>query len=771
VSLALLFVLASFAGWSVFNLQLVSLIRLLESAGIEFLPRLLCVQAVGSWLLLRLWGSAAQGSTRLFLFTALTGGLVVASLGHPLVIERLGAYVPITNWYFGGVFILSQLIISALRLGIHLIFSRRVSVLGNPQVSTQLSIAEESGFLIGALSLFAARSYGAGWGQLGLVTFPFLAALGVFSVLGQERTPLLKVVQNIADFKNLRKFYPWFRPTAPTAEAKPAPVRGPVRRPVFFSRLIALFFVVASLKSLQWFGMAYGLSEASRSGGKLLELVSRLALIQSTLTLVILVASLRFASRIPTWGLGFRVLLGAQGLVAIGLALAPLPYFLMAGEVIRKVLEHGFLARSLQLLTSTLPEEHRFESRQAMERWSTTTGTAIAGVLALVTVEGYLPLGWLWALVLGFACVGLVLRRRLFDTLCEFHVARLRQNKLGGVLQACHVLSNPECRHHHAALTSLLERSPRPIIRKTILLALGGMRHPPLVPAILAHVAADREDIQLAAVRALQEYHGHEINFILLRTLREMVRSQQSVRLTVIRSITERLGRLVVPYLVEVLEGKPNERVTANAVEILAEVAHAERDEDLRDYLARFLDASHPRRVRANAVVALYRHREHGPRALEAFDRFMTSEDEKELDAAAYIAGVLNLQGHESFLWERSVGLAHENITLLVALLRLREPVASGELARHVTGENELKAREALVRMSVLPFATRIRVFYQILEAHPQALDRTLLRMRASQRDFERDRELMRQEALRIGLQLVEEEAWGATTADPAKAA
>ena len=740
-SSALLFCLAALTGWSVFNLQVISLVRLLEGVGIEFLPGMMLVQAGFSWVLLHLWGSSARGSPRKFYFTALLGGCAIAFGGHPKVLEGfaqiLGEY---RGWAFGAMFIFSQLVISALRMGIHVTFSKRVSVLSNPQISTQLAISEEAGSMLGVLIALSGLSQ-FGWTSYAIAAAPFFVGMIVFGVLGSERKRKTE--------------------TELVSESTPSVLGNQNKRmPSFFGWMTALFAMVASLKALQWFGMAYGLSEASRQGLHVMSLFSHLTLIQSVLTLGILAASLKFSSRIPTWGLGFKVLLTAQSVGAAGLAFFPTPYVLMGGETIRKVLERGFLGRSLQLLTSTLPDEQRFESRHFMELWSTTSGTLIAGIFAFLTVHGYLPMSLLWASMIGLGLVGLYFRRRLFDSLCDFYVARLRQNRLEGVLQACHVLGNPDCRYHHAALTSLLERNPRPIVKKGILRALGRMQHSPVVPAILCHLQSDREDIQLAAVRAVNNYKGHDINFVLLKELREMVRSVQPMRISVVHCITERLDRLVIPYLVEVLESEPDERVAANAIEILGEVAIADKDQDLMDYVAKFLDTKYPRRVRANAVVVLYRNKRHGMKALETFDRFLTSDDHKELDASAYIAGVVGLRGHESYIWERSESVNHSNITCLVALLRLGNPRAPKLLGAWISGEDENKSREALIRLSVLQPRVRARVFYEIIENNPDSLNLIFARMRKSQRDLESDRELIREEVQRLGLRFVEEDAW-----------
>lgn len=707
------------------------MVRLIEKFGIEFLPELMILQAFCSWMLLRLGGQKAIRSVSAFFVTALGVGLIVTLISGLDFSDNLPT--------LGAIYILSQLCISAVRMGIQVIVSKRVSLLQNPQVSTQLSISEESGFLFGAIVLaFLPKESNFLFAVTSLL--PFVMALMIFPLILVKKESAAPVIE----FENRSR-----------------------RRLPFFYTLIALFSAVAALKSMAWFGMAMGFAEASRQGGHLLRIFSHVSLIQSGLTLAILVASLKFASKIPNWSLGFRILLCVQALCAAILVFSPMPVLLMGAEVVRKVLERGFLGRSLQLLTSSIPDRERLETRHLMERWSTTSGIAISGVLCYLVIAGKTPAAVLWVMAIVIAGFGLHLRRKLFDSLCDFHVANLTRAHLSGVIQACQVLGNPECRRHHAALTGFLVRHPRPVITKNILLALGRMQHPAVVPYTIEYLSSDREDIQLAAVKSIVAFPGHEINLLLLNSLRDMVRTQVAIRINVIRCITRRLQRLVIPYLLELSESSSDERVRANAVEILGEIAHEHKDKDLRSYLRKFLLPVQPRRVRANAIVALYRDRDSIDLALEAFDRFITSEDPKERDSAAYVAGMLNLRGHENFIWDRSESCHHTNSTLLIALLRLGNPEAPRLLADWIVNAEDVKAREVLVRLSVVPGDRRKGVFHELIEHHADDLNMVLARMRASQREFDVDREQLREEALRRGIQLVEEDPRDEATLKP----
>ncbi len=717
------------------------------------------VQAVSSWLLLKMWGNAALDSSRKFVFTAFGGGLFVALFTH-IPFETFSSQIAVLEKYptlfFGTLFIVSQLTISALRMGIHVTFSKQISVLRNPQVSTQLAIAEEFGFLLGILTLFLSNSP-LETESLLVSLFPFMAAMGVFAFLKDPTTKtdspgdstqrvIQKTIKAVTEVLN------------PFSKSDASSILESQRKPPYFYFLIGLFMVVACLKSLQWFGMAYGLSEATKQGDNLVVVFSKMSLIQSLLTMAILVASMGFSKKIPTWSVGFKTLLTAQGILGSLLSLFPFPYFMMGAEITRKVFEHGFLGRSLQLLTSTLPDHHRLEMRHILERWSTTTGTLVVGIAATAVIRQWLPLEVLFAFSVLLVLVGIRLRRKLFYTLCDVHLASLSSGKLENVIQACYVLANPECRQHHAALSVLLERQPRPSVLKSALTALGRMQHPSGIGAIKKYLNHSREDIQVASIKALQNFSGHEMNLTLLKTLRDLLRSEHVIRASVVKTLTDRLGRLAIPYLLEVLETSDQERSMGNTLEILGEIAVRFRDRDLMDYLAKYLEPSVPRRPRANATVVLYGHPEHGEKAQECFDRFMTSNDFKDQRSFAYISSVLRLGGHEAFIWECSLKNGHGDMALLTALLRLNNPEAARLLAAAVVGEDLELSIDALVRLSSVPLRIRSRVFFEVFELSPHFLGRLFERMRASQRDFEFDRELLREEARRLEVDINEED-------------
>jgi hypothetical protein len=755
----LFFLLAVLSGWCVFSLQSVSIITLLQRSGIEVLPGVMIFQALSSWMLLKIWGKAALDSSRKFVFMAFGGGLFIALCTH-VPFENFTALLPFleTNptLFWGFLFILSQLTISALRMGIHVTFSKQISVLRNPQISTQLSIAEESGFLLGILLLiFTTHPMSAE--SLILALFPFSAAVLLFTMLKDEtssnpKSGIRETLKSVGEALN------------PFSKEEASTLLNAKRKPPYFYYLVGLFMVVASLKSLQWFGMAYGLSEATKNGSNLVSVFSKMSLIQSLSTLAILVASLNFSRKIPTWSVGFKTLLSTQGFLGSLLTVFPNAYPMMGSEILRKVLEHGFLGRSLQLLTSTLPDHHRLEMRHILERWSTTSGTLIVGTAALAVIHGWLPISVLFAASVLLAVVGLRLRRKLFDTLCDLHLASLSSPKLESVIQACYVLANPECRQHHAALSVLVERQPRPAVLKSALTALGRMQNPTAINTIKKFLSHSREDIQVASIKALQNYSGHEMNLILLKTLRDLLRSEQVIKASVVKTLTDRLGRLAIPYLLEVLETSHQERSMGNTIEILGEIAVRYRDRDLMDYLSRYLEADVPRRPRANATVVLYGHPIHGEKAQECFDRFMTSEDSKDQRSFAYIASMLGLGGHENFIWSCSEKLEHKDMAILTALLRLNNPDVPGLLARVLVGEDEDLSIDALVRLSGVPLKIRSRVFFEVLEISPHRLGALFELMRSSQRDFEIDRELLREEARRLDIRNDEEPSQEKTT-------
>ncbi len=760
----LLFGLSVLAGCCVFQLQSLSIFGLLDVIGLKALPVLLLSQSIISWLFLRVFGHALLARSQSFVASSFVMGALISFAS---IHAQWGEGEAPSAQVFGLLFIGAQLTISALRMGVHVTLSRQISILKNPQVSVQLSIAEESGFLLGVLGLVAFPELRSKDGSI-FQLLPFIAATLVFVAIQlRAKAPLKEIFPNPKLFEQLGKLSRYFRPAAQGQSLRAAPRSY---RP-YLSPLIQLFAVISAMKVLQWFGMAYGLDLAVSEGSTVVKVFSRLSLVQSSATLIILLASLRFSSRIPAWSLGFKVLLGAQAVLSLGLFVVPSALLLMGSEVVRKVLEHGFMSRSLQLLTASIPEEDRLETRHLMERWSVTAGTAAVALVSFVALHSLVGFQIIWLGAAALCAWGLKLRHRLFRTLNDFHLSNLNQESLAGVIQSCSVLGHPESQNHYAALVHLLARQPRPVIVKNLLYALGRMRNPKALDSILSFLEASREDIQIASIRAAQNYQGHEINLRLLRLLRDVCRAQMAIKSNVVHELTQRLGLLAVPYILELFDSSKDERVTANAVEILGEISAREKDEDLRVYLSRFLKPQHPRRVRANAAVVLYDHPEYCKEALEVFDCFMTSTDQKELGSFAYMAGILELRAYEPVIFRMSAKVDHTDSTLLVALLRLRNQDVIGILAQWIVGSDDAKAHEALVRLSGVHFEIRSQIFEIVLTQHGSWLDLVLVRMRRSQRDFDYDREMIRQEALRLGIKLSEEDAWKETDPNQPKVA
>src|SRR5690606_32326574 len=125
------------------------------------------------------------------------------------------------------------------------------SVLRNPQVSTQLAIAEELGFLLGIISLFWIADH-VGLKSALAAVFPFAAATGIFALLKDEKRNKNINKQLAPNLKTTFKVVTGV--LNPFAKTDADTILGSIRKPPYFYFLVGLFMIVACLKSLQWFG-------------------------------------------------------------------------------------------------------------------------------------------------------------------------------------------------------------------------------------------------------------------------------------------------------------------------------------------------------------------------------------------------------------------------------------------------------------------------------------------------------------------------------------
>ena|GEM_PF-1594120 len=704
-------------GWMIFALQYAALSLVISSAGgIGILPWLFLGHAIIAYV----FGSfVRRGDLSALRRQWVTLGVLslVLCLAERQIDTSSLSLPQIAAFYLAG-----QVLISFLRTTSQLFYATRLPQLGSSGGATRLAMAEETGFLLGSGALLAEQFLGLTWG-------PWIwAAPGVVGLVFVARSRVA-----------LR--------SAPTLGL--ALDQG-VEAPRFRKALLWSFGAMAALKWILAYGFAQGLHELSSTQVSLAWLFSSLAFLQSVATLGTLawVASTRSA---PTWFRGIRAVPLHAGVVFVAALLftfAKLEIFatlLCLGEVTRKVFEHGFYSRSMGLLVAGLPVRDRTLVRRGIERWAVPLGLAVAGFLCGILSEQGSRNWPLWLTGALIAILAYRLLRLNLRQVGHYHMSLVSSKDLESQITAIQSLGTPDYVAYSSALVRVLATKPRPVLTKNLLLALGRTGDARHTSAMAAFLRDGREDIQTAAATALGMLPGHEGNLELLRMLRELVRSRQEPRLSMVRALMRKLGELSIPYLIEVLTEDSDPRVKANTIEVMGEYASRERDLSLLEFLSKFLDPSHSRRERINAAIALYRRTPWSAQAEQVILEFIASPDPLDRSGAVFAIGVLKLRHFESLLVDICEDCEWRHKNALLSLVRIGHRGALRRAVQSLTSLDDPDfAKKLVLGLSFLEPSERRRLWDELLRIAPDGLDLVQARLRASQREFDVDREWLR---------------------------
>ena len=535
--------------------------------------------------------------------------------------------------------------------------------------------------------------------------------------------------------------------------------------PNFRRALFVSFGLIAALKWILAYGFAQGLHELANAQLSLAWLFSSLAFFQSLATLATL-AWVNSTGRAPTWFRGFRMmplhacLVFSAALVCVFAKVEVFAVLLCLGEVTRKVFEHGFYSRSMRLLVAGLPNRDRTLVRRGVEKWSVPLGLALAGlVCAMLSGVGLRdwPIWLTGAVIAGGAFWLLRLNLRQVG---HYHMSLVSSKDLESQITAIQSLGTPDYVAYSSALVRVLESKPRPVLTKNLLLSLGRAGDARHTSAIAAFLRDGREDIQTAAATALGLLPGHHGNLELLRMLRELVRSRQEPRLSMVRALMRKLGGLSIPYLIEVLTEDADPRVKANTIEVMGEYAAAERDQHLMEFLSQFLGPNHSRRERVNAAIALYRRTPWSAQAEQVILGFIASPHPLDRSGAVFAIGVLKLRHFESLLLDLCTDSNWRHKNALLSLVRIGH---RGALSRAVlaltSGEDPDFAKTLVLGLSFLEPSERRRLWEELVRMVPESLDLVQARLRDSQREFDLDRDWLRDAEAHLELEIEKKKA------------
>lgn len=382
-----------------------------------------------------------------------------------------------------------------------------------------------------------------------------------------------------------------------------------------------------------------------------------------------------------------------------------------------------------------------------------------ASLCIYLAINTSLPIKLLWGVQLFVAITAFFTVKELKQVFGDYHISNILRGDIYHALEYCEFLGNRENSQHYMALVSILKQEPRPILAKAIIKALGRVEQPEVVDELMnSYFQFDREDIKVEIIRALSHYESHHINLFLLEIMEGLVENDvfnTEEKRVLFGIISEKLQEIAVPTVLKILkQNSDNFRIIANSILVLGELAYNTDDESLYFLLSKYLNPIYSRRIRANASLYLFHSTQYQSYATACMNSLLTSGNEYDRNAVAYIAGELKLDSFTPFVLEASSKVDHQSSTLLISLLKLEHPNASKLLSEQIVSGHE-SSYEILKQINMINHDhSRFEIYNYIMNEHPEKVDLLLEMMSLTEKNFDSDRVKIYKEAKHRGIHL-----------------
>ena len=337
-------------------------------------------------------------------------------------------------------------------------------------------------------------------------------------------------------------------------------------------------------------------------------------------------------------------------------------------------------------------------------------------------------------------------RKKLFAALVEYQISNLLQKNVYEAVSSCYCLAHKEASLYAPTLGSLLTKNPRPMLTKAIIYTLGEMQHPTSIDLLINRYSeTEREDIQLCIIQAIMKYDSHKVDLFLLECLEQMVLNQVSlgeIRRTIFTSITSKIDSIAIPMALRLLKNNSeNQRIIANIMLILGELSIIRKDKSLFELLLQYTDYKYSRRIRSNAFMYLFTHKDFKHYAMSGISEYIVSGHEHDRSAAAFLAGELSLKGMYHYVKQLSIETECKNSTVEISLLKLDDQDAPKNVADIVFSDDANSSLTCLNQLnSIEKEQTRYKVYNYILDHYQDKLGVFMKLLSDTKRNFDEDR-------------------------------
>jgi hypothetical protein len=745
------YLLAFFLGWAGYSLKLVSIVKLLDELDFSFYPLLMLIQGVTLFGSIKLMTKISENNQKRFYLITLVSGLLLTFIANNSDFNQFA--VDSLGWRYSFiVFLLSAFIMLAIDITSRLLVTSKISMLENPKAATFVTFFTEFGGLFAAIMTLLLVDYLASPATQLLpiaLAIPFIFALMfVFLMHGKEKASNRlhenpKIEQALKQHSaSLRRHLGFFLPI-----------------------LIALVAAVLLIKHFQGFAVIVGLKQwQENSQQSITAIFSWLAIAQNSLILLILVPYFFVKNRSTVWSNGFRVLFSVQAASMLLISLIATPLTLLGTGVLRKVVQRSLVGKSMNMLTSSIPESIRFEVKSKSQKYAHTIAFVSLSLFSFLAINDWISYQLVWILAAVVALVGLYLIKILLKKLNRFHVENVVEFShcpfnVYEAISSCYSLANKDAAKYFPKISNVINKKySRSIFAKALIHTMGEMKNAQAVEYLFELFdVAKREDVQLEILKALNRFEGLEIDHFMLTVLKKtMYQDTQrgELRTSFCKVIAARLPQQSISVATQAIEeNQQDSRVLGNAIDVLGEISEQRQSKKIRRYLAKFLSSQYSRRIRLNAIKHLYFQAKHRNKIEDILQSFEASEKIQDQAGAAYLYGVLSITEKVDFVSQLNILTKRRNSTVLLSLIRLGVTGAELDfiqLLREANPEQALNYLKQLYRVRESRF--RYLVYSSILEFYPEDVSHVLHAMRDSYKNFDEDRRVIIEEAQRRGI-------------------
>ncbi len=745
------YLLAFFLGWAGYSLKLVSIVKLLGELDFKFYPLLMLIQGITLFSSIKLMTKISEDNEKKFYLLTLICGLILVFLANNVTFNQFAQQL--AGWYYSFVvFLLSAFIMLAIDITTRLLVTSKISMLENPKAASITTFFGEGGGLIGALISLTLLDTLMGLNTLMLpivMALPFCVSLLFIYLMhgkegnasGQISNP--KIEQALKQHSDsLKQHLGYFLPL-----------------------FIALVTAVMLVKHFQGFAVIVGLKQWQQATDQsLVYIFSILAVVQSSIILLILVPYFFVKNRSTVWSSGFRVLFSTQTFSMLLIAVIATPISLLATGVLRKVIQRSFVGKSLNMLTSSIPESIRFVVKSRSQKYAHTIAFLSLSGFSFLAINQWISYQFVWLFAGLVAIAGLVLVSALLRKLNRFHVENILEFSrcpfnVYEAISSCYSLANKDAAEYFPKVSNVINKKySRSIFAKALIHTMGEMKNPEAISYLFnLFQIAKREDVQLEILKALNRFEGLEIDHFMLTVLKKTMyqdTERGELRISFCRVIAGRLPQPSISIATQAIEENPDDsRVIGNAIDVLGEISAYHKTKKIRRYLAKFLNEEFSRRIRLNTIKQLYFHSKHHTQVISILESLENSSNIQDRAGAAYLYGVLSVSDKINYVQDLNRSTESKNSTVLLSLLRLGVSGAEYDfvqLLREANAEQALNYLKQLYRVRESRY--RYLVYSAILEKYPEDVSHVLHAMRDSYKNFDEDRRVIIEEAQRRGI-------------------